>query len=236
MASQQPQPPAGEVAFIPHAPFCVDRRRASQLAAGAAVPYARMEGAAAAERPWGDENAGFRYHVPAQPPAQRVAEFYSAFPGLAASLGAGAPSQALASALGLASPAAPLPWRFARLRHGPHPPLPSAAAAAAAASDAAAPPWAENGPLGWVLAHYFLNDEDSALALEEEEEGGGPEGGPALPPPQQQQQLLQQQGQPAAAGGGAAPAASSVAAVEDLIALPAPAPPRLPCLHLGPPF
>ena len=226
MASQ-PQPPAGEVAFIRDAPFCLDRRRASQLAPGAAVPYERLE-APPSERPWGDEEGAFRYHVPAQPPAQRVAAFYSAFPGLAASLAAGAPpSPELASALGMASPAAPPPWRFARLRHGPHPPLPGDASDAAASSDAA-PAWAENGPLAWTLAHYFLNAEDEETAAEE--------GGPALPPAPSQQQ--QQQGHSEAGeGGGAAPASSAAqAAVEEHIALPAIAPPRLPCLHLGPLF
>ena len=209
----------------------MDRRRVEQCAALPTAPYDRLD-AAHGGRAWGDsDDSDFRYHAPEQSTASRVRDFYSHFPLLNEAQG-GAPqlmSQALASALGMASPTDPVPWRFARLRHGPPPPL--------AAPEV--PEFASNGPVGWVLAHFFTNEGEVGA-----EEGQRPPLEAAAPPTE---------ALPSAAGGGGGGAAAArsaaasrraaarqpqqLAAGEEIIALPAhEAPPRLPSVFLGLPF
>ena len=204
-----------------------------QCAVAHTAPYDRLD-AGAPGRAWGDsDDCDFRYHAPEHSTASRVRDFYSHFPLLTAQGGAPLPvSQALASALGMASPADPVPWRFARLRHGPPPPL--------AAPEV--PEFAHNGPVGWVLAHFFTNEDEGAL-----EEGQRPPLEAAAPATNK---ALPSAAGGVGVGGGAAAARGAatsrraaarqpqqLAAAEEIIALPAhEEPPRLPSVFLGLPF
>jgi hypothetical protein len=199
-------PPPNEVTFVAGCGFCIDRRRGEAIFSSSSS-YARVEGHGAPARgqDWGEAGADFRYHAPQQSQEQRAQAFYAHFPALA--LPPAPPSPSLCQALGLPSPAAPLPWRFALLRHGPPPPF------AAPPRGAAAPLFTSNGPVAWTLAHFLG---------EEEAEPSEAEVAPPQPPP------------PAAAPASAA--ATTLGPLEECIALPAPAQtPRQLSVYLTPP-